>query len=388
MTQSMTSDDPIRPYALISHESAVEAIWSLAARNWRETLPDEDIWLVPKPEYCVCTQGDFKRLAADVDLKALGIRRTPADLLVPNKSCYSRGKRATFHVWQDFFPPHSFVRVHERVLVSTPYFAALQLAKARRSSKATIVEAKQAADEHARICAELGIDEPEFTSIDLIRWGNISRFVRATQVLCDFSGTYRYVPHADDAADDVIYDTRPILSLESFDEYLSQMPKSSGIERGRTVATMALPNAASPMETALALVLTLPVSMGGFGLPRPRLNWEVPIEPTDRGLCSQSTIFADMAWPERRVIVEYYGWDNHFAAGPKKVAEDLARANSLTALGWTVLQVTFEQIKSPAGMTLLARQVQVALDAATPKPTELELVWRSRLLAQLLPSKS
>ena len=85
-------------YALISHESAVEAIWSLAQRKWKGVLDNEGIWLVPDSDYCVKTQGEFKELAKEVDLVELGIRHMPVNLLVPNKSCFSRGKRACFHV--------------------------------------------------------------------------------------------------------------------------------------------------------------------------------------------------------------------------------------------------------------------------------------------------
>ena len=122
-------------YAFVSHESAVDAIWSLAARGWKGLLDDEGVWAVPSPESCVKSQGDLRRLADDVDLRSLGIRRCPLDLLVPNKSCYSRGRRARFHVWADSFPAHSFVRPHEQVLVSTPYFVVLQLAMARRADR-------------------------------------------------------------------------------------------------------------------------------------------------------------------------------------------------------------------------------------------------------------
>ena len=71
--------------------------------------------------------------------------------------------------------------------------------------------------------------------------------------------------------------------------------------------------------------------------------------------------------------------------GPSKVAADAARANSLTALGWTVLHATFEQVRSIQGMALLARQVARALGTTLPDASDLELEWRLRLWALLLP---
>ena len=382
----LTGDGEPKTYALVSHESAVEAIWALASRNWRDVLDDEGIWLVPSPQNCVKTQGEAKRLAAEVDLEALGIRRTPIDLLVPNKSCYSRGKRAKFHVWGDFFAPHSFVRVHDRVLVSTPYFVSLQLAMACRVDRLSREEARRIEEEDARLRTELGIEPRGLTADELVRWGNIERLVRATQVICDFMGTYRYVPGKGDGGTDIMYQTKPLVTPETLEAYLRDMGSVRGIERARNVAALAFPKAASPMETMLALMLSLPVEMGGFALPRPQLNHEVNVGPEVRELSSQETMFADLCWPEHMVLAEYYGWDDHFGAGASKVASDADRANSLTSLGWTVFHVTFEQVRTLEGVSLLARQVAHALGVSLPEPTEAQLVWRSRLLSMLLPS--
>lgn len=387
----MEADADNKTYALVSHESAVEAVWSLAARGWKGVLWDEDIWLVPDADHCVRTQGDFKALCREVDLGALGIRRVPTDLLVPNKSCYSRGKRAVFHVWADFFPPRSFVRVHDRVFVSTPYFLIVQLAVAKPVTRLSRAEAQRSAQELRALREQAGLDGPELKASDLVTWKNIERFVRATQVLCDFMGTYRYVPAADKANPgdpDIIYRTKPIVTRSKVDQYLLYMPAERGSMRARKVLRAALENSASPMETMLALMLTLPVSMGGFGLPRPELNYEIGVDPEERDLASKETMFADICWSKKRVIVEYYGWKDHFAAGPRKVAEDAARANSLTTLGWTVLHVTFEQAKTLEGVSLLARQIARCLDVDLRTPTELELLWRMRLISMLLPAVS
>lgn len=392
ITTSFSAPRPrnAKTYALVSHESAVEAIWSLAARGWRGVLDDEDVWMVPDATLCVRTQGDVKRLAKYVDLAALGIRSMPIDLLVPNKSCYSRGRLARFHVWSDFFAPHSFVRVHDSVLVSTPYFAVLQLAMARRANRVSQEEAQNAAEENDRIRASLGLASKGLAVTEYMRWGNVARFVRAVQVLCDFAGTYRYVPEANKkgpADPDVTYQTTPIITLEKLAAYLGQMSASKGIMRARRVLAAAFDGAASPMETMLALMLTLPVDMGGFGLPRPQLNRQITPAPAQQDLSSKEEMYADLCWPDQRLAVEYHGWSSHAGAGKTKVGEDAARTNSLTALGWTVLHATYEQVRTYAGMSLLARQVAHVLGTDLAEATELELVWRSRLLSNLLPAR-
>lgn len=388
-TRGATAADKPNAYAFVYGESAVEAIWSLAAHAWRGVEDDENVWLIPDASLCVTTQRDVKLLAKQVDLCKLGIRRRPIELLVPSKSSSSRGKLARFHVWTDFFPERSFVRVHQRVFVSTPYFTALQLAMARRTDGLTRAEAEASAREETRIRNELGMAEQTASAEDLVRWANIARFVRATQVLCDFMGTYRFVADEDksSAADSsIVYGTKPMVTSQTFDTYVQELGSSKGVMRAREVAKTAYARLASPMETMLALMLTLSVSMGGFGLPRPEVNVAVPGLGEAPLLVSQETIIADLCWSDQKLIVEYYGWDEHFGAGSRKVGDDMARANSLCALGWNVLQVTYEHVRTLAGVSLLARQVAHLLGVSLREPTELELVWRSRLLALLLPN--
>lgn len=274
------SQNALPLYAFVSHESAIEAIWWHAEHRWQHQLDDENVWMVPAPQSCVKTQREFACLSREVDLPALGITRAPLDLLVPNASCFSRGKRAHFHVWKGFFPPHSFLRVHDRVFVSTPYFIVLQLAAASPPSRMTRVRAQRYAEEDAVIRAELSLEGSSSAPADLQRWENIARFVRAAQVLCDFAGTYRYVPHSAK----VRYGTKPLLTRRSFLAYLAKVNARKGVGRARRVVEAAFDRAASPMETVLALMLTLPVRVGGFGLPRPRLNGEVPLMSCKKGL--------------------------------------------------------------------------------------------------------
>ncbi|MDO4797527.1 MAG: hypothetical protein Q4A01_05845 [Coriobacteriales bacterium] len=373
-------------YAFVSHESAIDAVWCIAAKGWPGILDDENVWLIPLPESCVHTQKAFKQLDAEVNLSSLGIMGSPVDLLVPNRSCFSRGKQARFHVWRDYFPDKSFLRVHERVFVSTPNFAILQLATARPSSTLERERARQSAEEDARIRAELGIGEPASTPEQLLQWENISRFAKATKALCDFSGTYRYVPSESSTMGFAVdFGRKPMMSPASFLAFIDKMPASKGVMRARRVAAAAFAGCASPMETLLVLMLTLSVEMGGFGLPRPMINWQVDIDPEQRDLSSKEEIYGDLCWPKHKLDVEYEGWKDHAGAGPRKVAEDAARQNSLAALGWTVLRVTAPQVTTQTGLTLLARQVATILGSPLREPNDLERIWRSRLQALLLP---
>ena len=369
-------------YAFLSHESAVEVNLALARREGFEPLDDEGVWMIPSPESCVTTQRGFKELASAIDLDAWGVRTTPVHLLAPTASSRSRGKRALFHVWRDTFPERAFIRIHERLFVSSPLFTVLQLALAPRPSSLTRDKARQVAEEESRIRHELGLEGEAPTIEGLLAWEGIAHEVRAMQVLSTFAGTYRPPTRPEE---DVVYGVAPLLSCSALASFLDAQPSMRGSKKGYVVSACAFDRSGSPMETALALILTLPVGMGGYGLPRPALNWSVPIGPAERRLTSQDEIIADLCWQDQRLVVEYDGWESHGGLGPQKLARDRARANSLTALGWNVLTVGHNQVASAQDMTLLARQVASLLGHELDEPTDEQRILRARLHAQLMP---
>ncbi|MGB9377764.1 MAG: hypothetical protein WCB04_09670, partial [Mycobacteriales bacterium] len=105
-----------------------------------------------------------------------------------------------------------------------------------------------------------------------------------------------------------------------------QLRRASGHGVGQARRTLALCDgrAESPPESVLRVRLIL------AGLPPPVPQYEI----WHRG---QFVARADLAWPERRVAVEYDGaW--HGAAG--QLGRDRRRLNALVAAGWTVVHVT------------------------------------------------
>ena len=386
-------------YAFVSHESAVTANWAIARRGI-QLLDDEGVWLIPAPKYCVHTQRQVAELAASVDLAALGIANIPGatsaatctapiHLLCPSATSRSRGQLATFHVWKDFFPEHAFLRVHERVFVSSPLFTVLQLAVASRPSRRTRQRATTAAETETRIRLDLGLQAPDFSDEDLLVWEGIERLATAIKALTDFSGTYRLPSRP---GEKTLYQQPPLVRFADMRTYLAAEPAMRGAKKVREVLSRAFEGSASPMETALALMLTLPVEMGGFGLPRPTLNRQVFVEPEDRELTAADELYGDLSWaPEKsdahdgpHVIVEYDGYENHEARGSVQLDHDRERANSLTALGWDVLSVSDAHVTNLRRLSRLAAQVARLLGVKLRQPNELELVWRTRLHALLL----
>lgn len=366
--------------AYLSHATARTALFCLAdSRPGVERLPDRTT-LLSLSAPAVSTQGQAKALAASGALDFLGPDARPYDLIVPTAQCRSRGRVANLHVWRDLVQPGSFWRANERVLVSSPGFVVLQLACARRPTALSRELAARAAQQERRVREQLGLPVHSFTDKDLLDWANISHLVGAVVAACEFASTYR-PPHPGSAG--TTFDRPPLASLEEVGELLGRLPASSGIMRARRAVGLAFDGSASPMETALALILTLPLDMGGFGLLRPRLNQEIHLPEGFLGLPGARCVRPDLCWERERVALEYDGDPFHPAASPEVVSADNERQNSLTALGYRVLRVRFPQVASLRRVTLLARQLASLLGVPLEDADDLQLIRRQKLILKL-----
>ena len=86
---------------------------------------------------------------------------------------------------------------------------------------------------------------------------------------------------------------------------------------------------ASPMESLLSMLLCLPPSLGGFGLPRPELNY--PIETNEGGIAIRR---CDLCWPD----------SDTFHSDESKLHLDSSRRSALEKAGVHVVSVTKNQV--------------------------------------------
>jgi hypothetical protein len=116
-----------------------------------------------------------------------------------------------------------------------------------------------------------------------------------------------------------------IASRRELAEELERRPRGRGCARARRVLPVADPRAESPMESVVRWLIH------EAALPAPDLQYGV------RGLDGAVAARADLAWPDRKVLVEFDG-DVH--RDRDVFVKDLRRQNRLVAAGWTVLRFT------------------------------------------------
>ncbi|MCL2151322.1 MAG: endonuclease domain-containing protein, partial [Coriobacteriia bacterium] len=138
-------------------------------------------------------------------------------------------------------------------------------------------------------------------------------------------------------------DCLPLTDKTKLAAYLAQ---ASGL-RGHRQASRALQfvseNSASPMESVLAMLTSLPYRLGGYNLPMPLLNHRLDAPTTLMRNSGRSFFVCDQYYLEHKVDVEYDSDAFHAEAVPAE--RDLERRNALSALGVTVITVSWAQLK-------------------------------------------
>lgn len=253
------------------------------------------------------------------ELAALGIRvseRLPLHLLFSSQELRSRSPLIRAHLMSGNVPPGSFIRLSEHVLIASP---------------------------------ELCFAEMSGTL-------SLEKLILAGYELC---GTYAQVPRPDQPSRTALADRAPLttaqtiktfLTFDSFTRYATAHRAKEHIQD----------NAASPMEAKVAMLLSLPTRLGGYGLPRPMLNEIITLEGEARLAYPRSTCRPDLWWPMFNVAIEYDGRDSH--EGEWAHAKDIARIAALKLTGMDVTVLTFAQVADDpvfdALAVVLARKLQ------------------------------
>lgn len=197
-------------------------------------------------------------------------------------------------------------------------------------------------------------------------------------LICELCGFYALAPQS--AAGFLA--APAVMSVEGLARYTSQMT-SLCAERGRRVprgmakvrkaCSLAVGRAASPAETVCALLLCLQRRDGGYGLPRPFLNW--------MAIASGMTYSCDLLWEAEKVVLEYQGSCHESASA---VSADRKKAVALMAEGYKVVQAGREDIKSLPRLDAMAKTLSSCLGTTWRSPSESFRARQTELRSVLL----
>lgn len=256
----------------------------------------------------------------DVDeLREYGIFATkdqPLHVLVDSKAARIQSDRVVNHVWSTRLPAGSLCHLAPGVAVASPEFCFLQ-------------------------AAARGVGP-------------------AMDVGMEACGAY-----GRDASARGFADRDAISSVSALAGYLSGAQGCRGVKAARMALELVLEGSRSPLETKAAVLLSAPVSCGGYGIPSPRSNW--PVWPTSKELAlfHDSHYLIDLCWPEKKVSLECDSYAYHSSKDERD--GDARKRNALTSVGWTCLTATSGQLAGSA-LDTLAQQVCAALEIGFRQP--------------------
>lgn len=172
----------------------------------------------------------------------------------------------------------------------------------------------------------------------------------------EFCGCYSF-----DREGACAFDARePLTDLGRIRRFVSSMGGAYGMRHLRRALPHIAEGSFSPAETAVAMLVSLPCRYGGFGLPRPQLNYRVDPGARQRTAVGKEYYLCDLFWPEARVAVEYDS--DLFHTGADRIARDALRRTDLAHLGITVLTLTKGQLYDVRAFARFARTLARLLE--------------------------
>lgn len=138
---------------------------------------------------------------------------------------------------------------------------------------------------------------------------------------------------------------------------------------------------ASFQETRLAMVLGLPVRMGGRGLGMPAMNYRIDVAGKAARIAGRQYLLADLCWPKVRIDVEYESRRHH--SDPEERISDFKRVHALELSDWKVIQVSEVDIRSSVTLDAIAELIRKRAGSHKRKLTAVQ-IRKQRNLERLL----
>lgn len=211
------------------------------------------------------------------------------------------------------------------------------------------------------VCPELMFIQNASTlsRIELIRLG---------YELC---GTYR-------SKNETQYECDSLTTVKRLKSFIQNASNINGVEKARAALSYIAEKSASPMETALSMLLCLPYRLGGYGLPQPHLNFTIHSNTISN---YTGSYICDLYWEKEKLAVEYDSTQFHADAFHMK--KDSTKRNELLGSGIHVVAVHSDDLMYRANMDKTAHLI-ASLISKKIRLTEPRFTHRNNELRQCI----
>ena len=290
----------------------------------------------------ISRSSDLKRMPYE----ALGLRppseHTPLYLLVPQADRRRRVKHVRQRLFGATLPGHSFNRIGNDAYVPTPELTFLLMA-------------------HYLSLHELIVLGMELCGHYRLAGANTGQLLKSNRTL---------------------YNQASLTTPQRLSDYLDHVERVRGLSLARQACGYLAADSASPMETALYVLLCLPKNLGGYGFPRPLLNVRRRVTVQAERVTMSKTLFPDLYWPEALFDLEYDSEEFHASA--EHLRNGAIRTLALRTMNVEVIAATKEMIYDEDMFDALAKIVAKSLGIRVRKPGERGCMRREQLRSIVL----
>ena len=203
----------------------------------------------------------------------------------------------------------------------------------------------------------VSVSSPSFCFFQMAGELPLLKLIELGYELC---GTYslsinsEYSPELE-VTDKTIYGHPRLTDTRALNAFVTRMKGISGHEKTCRALRYIADGSASPMETILVMLLTLPYKLGGYGLPMPELNKRIDLKKAIKQNVGKAYYICDIFWPDANLVIEYDS--DFYHTGADRIASDSKKRLDLAAQGITVVTVTWKQIRNIAEFDILAKLI-------------------------------
>ena len=229
---------------------------------------------------------------------------------------------------------------------------------------------------------------PQFTFMQMVAQTDLIEGIGIGMELCGTYSRWRFEPsqmgdpyyseHAESRS--CTFDLPPALRAKRAQQFIERLKGQRGSVDARAALRWVLDNSASPMETAVYLLLCLPKRLGGYGLPKPTLNPKLIVRNPD----GTKERYPDLFWHGPNIDVEYNSDSSH--SGEWRRYRDSKREVELTVANVRVLPLTRLQLINADEFDAFAQGLRRMLGV---RARSADLAWayrRDELRTKLLSS--
>ena len=191
----------------------------------------------------------------------------------------------------------------------------------------------------------LYVASPEFAFMQV---ANELSTIELVELGLEICGSYSLsIPGASDAglsaSAETRYELAPLSSVKKMMAFATRTEGMPGRRNALGALRYIVDNSASPMESVLVMLLTLPYRLGGYKLPLPILNTRITMPRRAEDNTTKSYYICDLYWPKVKVAAEYDS--DMYHATSYRIGSDSIRRADLASAGTTLVTVTNQQIR-------------------------------------------